>query len=102
MTQALIHLHIRAAGGSATAKNIKKRVTFHLILKVFVDVCPGADSILTYEKKEGGSNRVFVFTTNNEKLVVAKLPFSNVGPRQLATQSEVATISYCEQYSFYF
>lgn len=70
-------------------------VDFEALCRRVVDICPGADSILTFEKKEGGFNRVFVFKTNNEKKVVAKLPFTNAGPRQLTTRSEVATIQYC-------
>lgn len=75
---------------------------FDALCRRVVEICPGADSIRTYEKKEGGSNRVFIFTTNNAKLMVAKLPFANAGPCQLVTQSEVVTIKYCEQHYLLF
>ena len=68
---------------------------FDALCQRVVRSCPGADSISTVEKKEGGFNRVFIFTTNNERVVVAKLPFSNAGPRHLTTKSEIATIEFC-------
>lgn len=36
------------------------------------------------------------FTTDNAKRVIAKLPFKLAGPPRLTTNSEVATIKYCE------
>jgi hypothetical protein len=62
-----------------------------------LELCPGADSISNCEKIEGGFNRVFIFTLNNSKRIVARLPFALAGPSQLATSSEVATIKYCEE-----
>ncbi|PGH15057.1 hypothetical protein AJ80_05682 [Polytolypa hystricis UAMH7299] len=47
-------------------------------------------------KTEGGFNRVFIFTLNNGKRVVAKLPFALAGPSNLATASEVATIKFLQ------
>jgi hypothetical protein len=67
-----------------------------------IELCPGAVSITTYEKKEGGFNRVFIFTTNNAKRVVARLPFALAGPSRLTTSSEVATIKYRTLHSFLF
>jgi hypothetical protein len=61
-----------------------------------LELCPGADSVTTYEKKEGGFNKVFIFTLDNAKRVVARLPFALAGPPKLATISEVATIKYCK------
>jgi hypothetical protein len=49
-----------------------------------------------YEKKEGGFNRVFIFTTDNAKRVIARLPSKLAGPPRLTTNSEVATIKYRE------
>jgi hypothetical protein len=50
---------------------------------------------VSYEKKEGGFNRVFIFQTDDGKKIVAKVPFSLAGPRRLMTSSEVATTQYC-------
>lgn len=67
---------------------------FDALCRLVVSKCPGAESISSYVKKEGGFNRVFVFKTNNGKGMVAKLPFPIAGPAQLTTQSEVATMRY--------
>lgn len=53
-----------------------------------------AASIADCQKIEGGFNRVFIFTLDNGKRIVARLPFSIAGPAQLTTASEVATIRY--------
>ncbi|KAI9669662.1 MAG: hypothetical protein M1831_007358 [Alyxoria varia] len=55
-----------------------------------------ATSIESYDKKEGGFNRVFVFVLDNGKRIVAKLPFSLAGPPRLITNSEVATVKYLQ------
>ena len=57
-------------------------------------LCPGASSITSYDKKEGGFNRVLIFHTDNDKRIVARLPFALAGPSRLTTNSEVATIKY--------
>lgn len=57
---------------------------------------PGADKVNGCEKLEGGSNRVFIFTLDNGKRLVARLPFPNAGPPTLTTGSEVATMKYRE------
>ena len=67
---------------------------FHSLCRHIVQICPGATSIVSYEKKEGGFNRVFLFVLDNGKRIVAKIPFSLAGPPRLATNSEVATIKY--------
>lgn len=59
-----------------------------------LSLCPGATSVSRCEKKEGGFNRVFVFTLDDGRRVVARLPFTVAGPPRLRTQSEVATIQY--------
>jgi hypothetical protein len=74
---------------------------FDALCRRDVELCPGAVSIVTYDKKEGGFNRVFIFTTDNAKLVVARLPFALAGPRRFTTDSEVATIKYREFKSIY-
>jgi hypothetical protein len=47
-------------------------------------------------KKKGVLTESFIFTTDNAKRVVAKLPFTPAGPPRLTTNSEVATMKYCE------
>jgi hypothetical protein len=69
---------------------------FDALCRRVVELCPGAVSIATYDKKEGGFNRVFIFTTDTAKRVVARLPFAFAGPPRLTTNSEVATIKYCK------
>ena len=72
------------------------KFNFDALCKRVVELCPGAGSIESCEKKEGGFNRVFVFTCDNARRVVAKLPTMVAGPPRLTTNSEVATITYCE------
>lgn len=67
---------------------------FDALCRRVVALCPGAQSITSYEKKEGGNNRVFIFHTDNAKCLVARLPFSQAGPPRYTTGSEVATIQY--------
>ena len=61
-----------------------------------IELCPGAKSIASQEKKEGGYNRVFIFTMNDASRIVARLPTRISGPPRLITNSEVATMKYCE------
>lgn len=68
---------------------------YSALCKRVIALCPGAKSIASYEKKEGGYNRVFIFTMNNKRRVVARLPTRLSGPPRLTTNSEVATIKYC-------
>jgi hypothetical protein len=72
---------------------------FDALCRNVLALCPSASSITSYEKKEGGFNRVFVFHTGNAKRIVARLPFSLAGPSRLTTNSEVATIKYCRFYT---
>lgn len=67
---------------------------FEALSRRVVDLSPGASSIRDCIKKEGGFNRVFLFTTDNGQRLVAKLPFTIAGPQKLTTQSEVATMHY--------
>ncbi|KAL1968652.1 hypothetical protein VTN77DRAFT_1478 [Rasamsonia byssochlamydoides] len=71
---------------------------FDALCQRVVELCPGAESITTYDKKEGGFNRVFIFTMDNARRVVARLPFALVGPPKLTSASEVATIMYCRHH----
>ncbi|RAH78757.1 hypothetical protein BO86DRAFT_319887, partial [Aspergillus japonicus CBS 114.51] len=67
-----------------------------------LQLCPAASSIDNCKKLEGGergggdSNRVFVFTMNNSRQIVARLPFALTGLVRLTTSSEVATIRYLQ------
>lgn len=70
-------------------------LNFDKLCQKIVDLSNGAKSIKDCEKKEGGFNRVFIFTMDDNSRVVARLPFPLAGPTKLATASEVATIQYC-------
>lgn len=59
-----------------------------------VSVCAGAKEVVRYEKKEGGSNRVFLLYLDNGARVVARVPYPIAGPPRLTTNSEVATMAY--------
>lgn len=69
---------------------------FAALCRRAVELCPGAMSVASYEKKEGGYNKVFIFTMDNASRVVARLPTRISGPPGLTTNSEVATMKYCE------
>jgi hypothetical protein len=69
---------------------------FNALQKKVIALCPGATSIASWEKKEGGFNRVFIFRTDNNERIVARLPFALAGPPRLTTNSEVATVEYCK------
>ncbi|MCJ1382441.1 hypothetical protein MMC17_005554 [Xylographa soralifera] len=53
---------------------------FDELRKRVVELCHGASSITSYEKNEGGFNRVFIFTCDNGKRVIARLPTRVAGP----------------------
>ena len=72
------------------------RFDFGKLCKKVVELCPGASDIIKYKKKEGGFNRVFIFTCDNGKRIVARLPTQPAGPPRLITNSEVTTIKYRE------
>ncbi|THV72328.1 hypothetical protein D6D27_09613 [Aureobasidium pullulans] len=59
-----------------------------------VEQCPGSQSVAECKKIEGGSNRVFLFTMDDEQTLIARLPFSLAGPSRLVIHSEVAAIAY--------
>ncbi len=67
---------------------------FEALCRRVIELCPGAVSVSSCEKKEGGFNRVFIFTTDNGQRLVARLPFALAGPSRMTTQSEVATVRY--------
>jgi len=68
---------------------------FPALLKTAVEASPGAGSVVNYEKIEGGYNRAFILHLDNGNRVVARIPFRHSGPPMLATNSEIATITYC-------
>lgn len=67
---------------------------FDQLRRRVVKLCPGANRIDSFEKKEGGFNRIFIFTCDNKKRIVARLPTKAAGPSRLTTHSEIATIHY--------
>lgn len=69
---------------------------FSALCERAVSTCPGATSVVKYEKREGGFNRVFLLTMDNGACVVARVPTGIAGPPRLTTNSEVATITYCK------
>ncbi len=69
---------------------------FNALCKTVIELCSGAVSIASYEKKEGGFNRAFIFTMTDARRVVARLPTRIAGPPRLTTNSEVATVRYRE------
>ncbi|KAJ5124973.1 uncharacterized protein N7515_008798 [Penicillium bovifimosum] len=70
---------------------------FDELCRRVTDVSHGIKHIKSCEKKEGGFNRVFIFTMDDSSRVVARLPFTSAGPAKLATASEVATIQYLQR-----
>jgi hypothetical protein len=70
---------------------------FSGLLKAVIDACPTAQTVTKYEKIEGGFNRAFIVYLDNGSRVVARIPFKNAGPPRLTTNSEVATIAYCQK-----
>ena len=69
---------------------------FEALCHKVLELSPGASNIRNCKKLEGGFNRIFIFELDDNKRVVARLPFSLAGPAQLATSSEIATIRYRE------
>ncbi|RMZ80747.1 hypothetical protein DV738_g2621, partial [Chaetothyriales sp. CBS 135597] len=67
---------------------------FQALLDTAVASCPGARSVVTCEKKEGGFNRVFSIQLDNGRNVVARIPTRAVANAGLAVSSEVATLQF--------
>lgn len=59
-----------------------------------VKACAGATKVVSFEKKEGGFNRVFLLQLDNGTRAVARVPYGIAGARRLTTNSEVATMAY--------
>ena len=72
---------------------------FPRLCEIATELCDGASGVKSYEKKEGGYNRVFILTMDTGKRVVVRIPTSVAGPPRLTTNSEVATITYCGLFS---
>ncbi|EZF76977.1 hypothetical protein H105_01799 [Trichophyton soudanense CBS 452.61] len=70
------------------------KFNFSLLCETVAKIYPGASKVNSYEKKEGGYNRVFIFTLDNGKKVVAKVATPVAGPPRLTTNSEVVTVAY--------
>ncbi|KAL2838693.1 kinase-like domain-containing protein [Aspergillus pseudodeflectus] len=70
--------------------------SFVALCQKVIELCPEASELKACRKIEGGFNRVFIFTLDNEKNIVARLPFRLAGPAKLTTISEVATIRYLQ------
>lgn len=68
---------------------------FSALCERVIHLSPGATKVTKYEKREGGFNRVFIFTMDTSFRVVARLPTSIAGPPRLTNNSEVATMAYC-------
>jgi hypothetical protein len=69
---------------------------FYALCERVIEQSPKAQRIVSRDKKEGGFNRVFVFSLDNGERLVARIPFSIAGPARCTTSSEVATIDYRE------
>ncbi|ESZ92168.1 hypothetical protein SBOR_7463 [Sclerotinia borealis F-4128] len=76
-----------------------RRFPFPRTLQKVLSLCPDASHIISYDKKEGGFNKVLIFLMNNGKRIVARLPTRVAGPSILTTNSEVATIAYVKAYT---
>lgn len=70
--------------------------SFDALSQVVVSACHGAAKVMSVEKKEGGYNKVFIFTLDTGDRMVARIPMRIAGPPRLTVNSEVATIEYCE------
>jgi hypothetical protein len=57
-------------------------------------LCRDSHEIRSYEKIEGGFNKVFIFEMANEKRIVCRIPFYLAVPERLTTNSEVAMMAY--------
>ncbi|KAL5335577.1 kinase-like domain-containing protein [Aspergillus crustosus] len=58
---------------------------FDALCQKVIELSPGASAISDCRKIEGGFNRVFIFTLDNGKKIVARLPFQLAGPARLTT-----------------
>jgi hypothetical protein len=69
---------------------------FNALQKKVLALCPDAKHTASCEKKEGRYNKAFVFCTDNNERIVARLPFALARPPRLTTNSEVAKIECCK------
>lgn len=69
---------------------------FQLLCDRVVSLSPGATAVRSWQKKEGGFNRIFIMNLDSGSKLVAKIPYPGGGlPQRRATVSEVATVAYC-------
>lgn len=65
---------------------------FPALCEKVLECCSGSNTIIDCEKREGAFNRVFIFTMDNKRKAVARIPNRVAGPPRLTTNSEVATM----------
>jgi hypothetical protein len=72
-----------------------RRIEFNFpaLCEIALAFTPGAKTVVDCEKLEGGFNRSFIFTMDNDSKIVARLPTRVAGPPRLTTNSEAATMS---------
>lgn len=70
------------------------RFNFEALCQKVIGLFTDSKTITDFRKIEGGFNRVFIFSLDSKRRVVARLPFPMAGPAGLTTSSEVATIRY--------
>lgn len=99
-TQALILTPTQAADGFVAISWSVIPATYHSILmrcaRGLLKYARTQRALQLMTRKRGVFNRVFIFTMDNGRRIVAKLPFVLAGPSMLTTSSEVATIQHRE------
>lgn len=83
---------LRADAAQRNGRRVK--FNFPALCQKAIRSAPGAREILGCSKVEGNFNRAFIIQLDNGSRVVAKVPFPVAGPARLATNSEVATMTY--------
>lgn len=66
----------------------------HALCAIVSSLPSVASPIRRVEKKEGGYNKALLMTAENNRTVIAKVPCRNIVPRQYATASEVAVLTF--------
>jgi hypothetical protein len=61
---------------------------------VVISSSPGAKIVTSTEIKDGSNARILIFSLDNGRKLVAKLPTFVAGPERLTTNSEVATMEF--------
>lgn len=69
---------------------------FQLLCDRVVSLSPGATAVRSWQKKEGGFNRISIMNLDSGSKLVAEIPYPGGGlPQRRATASEAATVAYC-------